>query len=189
MATNVLSNYSLSAVGRVQRFQKTSNGGILFSTVEDPDTVFVLIDDDMKCKLFERIIPGIDVCSSPKVDLQPIVEAEKVLEDVIGNKAYVAIFAAELFGIPIYQLQYSEVPGYALRAYRDPQTSAAEREEILLFTRFADDNPDFYKEAFGNYIAIEDARVVRKIFNSPAEIKPSKPGNRIICLCVGVMGG
>lgn len=177
--------FSLHAVGRVDSYDRMRNGGIVFAIVERPDEKFVLLDDGMTGELKERYIPRID---RELPSLQPITEADEILARVINEKAYVIIYLDELFGISVYRLEYSPVPGYAMMTYNDPRRTEEERRELLQFTKFVVEHPDFYEAAYGKYVAIKNAQVVRELYRTPSDIEGFPKDDKIFCFRVGVMG-
>lgn len=157
----------------------------MFAIVERPVEKFFLVDDAMREDLVSRYISTTDGdCPS----LQSIYEAKEILTKVLNEKAYVIIYVNVLFGISVYRLEYSTVPGYAMMAYNDPDRTDDERCEILRFTKFVSENPAFYKVAYGKYVAIKNAEVVRELFRAPSDIKDFTTRDRIFCFCIGVMG-
>lgn len=177
--------FSLHAVGRVESCERMRNGGIVFAIAERPDEKFVLLDDGMIGELKERYIPCID---RELPSLQPITEADEILARVINEKAYVIVYVDELFDIPVYRLEYSPVPGYAMMAYNDPRRTEEERRELLEFTKFVAEHPDFYEAANGKYVAIKNEQLVRELYDTPADIEGLTKDDKIFCIRVGVMG-
>lgn len=114
------SDFRLFAAGKVLNHEVRSTG-VTFTTVEEPDRVFLLLDDDVTSALNDRIIIGLDRASC--LSLQPLQEAIEILEEVKAKDAYVIVYAADLFGNQIYRLQYSDVPGYAATAFYDDRRS------------------------------------------------------------------
>jgi len=79
------------------------------------------------------------------------------------------VYTATLFGIPLYRIQSSSVPGYAALLFSDPDLNEAERAEVKKFVDILEGNGEYKKEAMGKSVAIVNGEVATVFFNSASE--------------------
>lgn len=184
---NSYQGHVFQGVGKIASFECTKSEGIIFSFTDKPVETFYLQDDDSVNRLLQRVIPLVDGVLSHEIKHQTIDEAKSILNKVINDGAYVIVRAQTLFGLKLYHVEYSPVPGYAVHAYFDPSTNDTEREELKKFTEYVTQNETFYRAAYGKTVAIVNGEVVPQFFNSPSEIMKKNSSDRIICICVGIV--
>ena len=169
--------FALFHSSKVDEIIETKSGGIIFTTTSRE--TFAVLDDDLASALNDRIIPGIDHIQ--KLTLQPTSKALEVLNYAKETNQFIHVFAATLFGMKLYRLECSCVPGYAKYAYEDSERTEKEREAILKITLFIEENPEFKAQARGRYIAIVNEKVVEMFFGSIADIFKTLKSNDKWC--------
>lgn len=153
--------------GKVQNYETLPNGGVIFHLVDNDATEFFLFDDASAQRLVtQRNIPGVE-----HVELQPIAEAISNLEGVKANSdLYLVVFSVSIFGITLYKLFASPVPGYAYFAFTDPIRTSSEKDLILSLTKTIESDGKIKLESNHKCIAVMDEKVVAQYFRSISEV-------------------
>lgn len=161
----------LFAVGTLRAFESLRNGSIVFSTKENSEFEYFILDNVVQERLIQRfssdqLLNHMEPTILPT--LQSVDEKLSILSS--AEDKLIAIFAVELFGIKLYELRFSDVPEYACKLYYSPSTTPQEKTAIKLLTDFLQEDENSFNEINGKYVIFRDGVLQNEVYEDVPEL-------------------